>query len=249
MRRMSLNCWAAVTDFGLSLSRMPSWTMEGLSISSEGCQACGGQAATGPAAVDGEDDAADVARSLGHEVRDRVGDLVRLADPVQRDPVEVALSLESRPAGDHRLLHLGLDRPGSDAVDPDAVGAPLHGERADQPVDAGLGGAVRRARREALRRARSRRASPCCRRRARNGRATCAPTKTPRRLTPRTRSQLVERVADGLARRDHAGVEDHRPPVRRRAGGLGARAVDDRGVARRRRRRRRGRRRARRRRR
>src|SRR3954451_9235770 len=206
MRSTSLNCWDGVTDFGTSLSSRPTWTIAGPLFSFVRGSAVRGQAAAGPAAVDLEDHAADVARLGRREIEDGVGELLGPADPLHRDPVEVAL--ERGPAArDHGLLHLGGEGPGGDRVHPDAVGAPFGGQRADQAVDARFRGAVGGPRGDTL----------VCRDRGQHRDAAAVDEERSGHLRADERGlevdvehpvPLRERIADRLAGRADPGVED-----------------------------------------
>src|SRR6266481_4675047 len=85
-------------------------------------------------------------RGVGREKDARVGDLVHLAPAPHARPARhgvVGLLGRGRVLlGQHAQVSLGLDGPGRDAVDADALAPPRHAERAREVDDGGLGRAV-----------------------------------------------------------------------------------------------------------
>ena len=184
------------------------------------------------AAVDRDHGAGHVARVVGEEERDHVGDLLRRAPAAGRDP---RVDLASAPVLE-RVGHVGLDVAGRDRVDADAAAGELVRQRLRELGDAtlrgGVGGDVEAAAgtTSSSRAGRSSR-RPCSTiRRA----AACASSNTERQVdvddaiaTPRA-SCSSNALADDRARRcrraRRSGRAARRPP-RRRPGRRGRRRV------------------------
>src|SRR5215467_6841282 len=91
-------------------------------------------------AVDDHVLAGHVLRVVGGQEQHHLGDVVGRAVPAGRDPLEVVGPGDR--VVDERAGQPGVDDPGVDRVDPDAVPGEVHGRVADEHHDAALGRAV-----------------------------------------------------------------------------------------------------------
>src|SRR5579884_756916 len=95
----------------------------------------------GETSVDREGRTGDVRRGTGRQESDGRGGLFRSSETAQGGS-PFKLAARNGPSLERRRHELGLDIAGRDGIYPDPELCPLDGQAANEPLDAGLGGAV-----------------------------------------------------------------------------------------------------------